>query len=419
MKIRDLAVAGGVWPFIRSTAILFNRFDCLNYSASLAYTTLLSLVPMVAMSLSVLSSFDVSRTAVMKFFFNWFLPNEELAGVIQKNINIFADNVASVSIFGLITLTVFSLWVVSAMESAFNMIWGVRGNRSVFNQFVAYWSALTFSPVLIAASIIITAQIRSLVLSDAWRDYSYAQGMTLKAIPVILTWTAFFLIYKLIPFTTVNARPAWAGAALAGSLFELAKLGFDYYLRNFANYNEVYGALSVIPIFLLWLYVVWVIVLLGAVITRVAQHGPVNAMAKEEKLRARNTLLLLLETARLFESGGGAMTRKMAKRILGLAPDQFSRLSQELRDMGLAEIVDSGGIMLSRPPERIYMGEVALALSDRVFGGFQGGAGVSGAVEEFIIRAGQAIEQGLSDITLKSLLAWNLEELESGEKPAS
>jgi membrane protein len=104
----------------------FYQDNCFMYAASLAYSTLLALVPLAAVSISILSSLDYSKDTVMNFFFKHFLPNEELALIIESNIDGFAANAASVSMFGAVALILFCIWVLSGIESAFNMIWKVH-----------------------------------------------------------------------------------------------------------------------------------------------------------------------------------------------------------------------------------------------------------------------------------------------------
>ncbi|MBI5815575.1 MAG: YihY family inner membrane protein [Nitrospinae bacterium] len=339
--------------------------SCPTYAASLAYTTLLALAPLAAISLSVITSFDFSRDATLRFVFERVLPNPELAMVIEKNINTFARNAASVSIFGVISLALLGVWVMSTVESSFNMIWRVGRSRPLFSQFVAYWSALTFSPVLIAASVIVTASVHSIVMSRAWAEYSYAQGFVLKFTPYALTWAAFFLIYKLIPYTTVNMAPAWAGAITAGTLFELAKLVFNYYLRNFANYTEVYGALAILPTFLLWLYVTWLIILLGSVIAYAIQY-PKEMEAKEAAGGDKSgyityySLLILAESARRFNAGAGPLSPEDAMIRFGVTAELYRTIAGKLEEGGFVSSIEgeSGKFLPARPPDEIRVADV-------------------------------------------------------------
>jgi len=344
--------------------------NCFTFAASLAYTTLLALAPLAAVSLSFVSSFAVSKTTVLNFVFERLLPNKELAAVIETNIDTFAANAASVSALGIAALALFSIWVMSTIESAFNMIWKVDKPRPVINQFVAYWSTLTFAPILIAVSIIVTAKIRALVLSEDWAEYTYLQGFILKMIPYALTWIAFLLVYRLIPYTNVHLKPALYGAVIAGTMFEAAKGFFDWYVLNWSTYTAVYGALAVIPIFLFWLYVTWLIVLLGAVIAYAIQYPKEIHSVKHEgfdrtKYLNYYTLRLLIEATRAYRAGEGPLNPRAVQTRLEITGEFYSDILQKLKKLDLIEFVEGTDdtFLISRPPENILVSHLLANLN--------------------------------------------------------
>ena len=177
----------------------FIKDNCLTYAASLAYTTLLALAPLAAIGLSILPSFGVSPETVLQFLFERLLPNQDLAGVVESNVDTFASNAASVGRYGIFFLAVFAWWVLSTIEASFNMIWKVGRSRPVVSQFVTYWFAVTFAPFLIALSVVATANLQAIVQGPEWAEYTFVQSTTLKLLPYTLIWIAFFLVYKLIP----------------------------------------------------------------------------------------------------------------------------------------------------------------------------------------------------------------------------
>lgn len=349
--------------------------NCTTFAASLAYTTLLALAPLTAVSLFILSSMRISEEInVLNFVIQTLTPNQELAAQVGERLNTFADKAASVSMFGVAALVLFSIWVMSTVESAFNMIWKVDKPRPLLNQFVAYWSTLTFAPILIAVSIIVTAQIQALVMSENWAEYSYLQGFVMKAIPYLLTWTAFLLLYRLIPNTAVYFKPALIGAVVAGTMFEAAKWIFDYYIRNWATYTAVYGALATIPIFLFWLYVAWLIVLFGSVIAYAIQYPKEITSEKHEgfdRTRYRNyyALRLLVEAARAYMAGLGSVTPKAAQEKLEITSEFYGDLVRRLQKLGLVEFVNGSEerFLFRRPPSDIKVMDVLTSLGGEVF----------------------------------------------------
>jgi len=344
--------------------------NCPTFAASLAYTTLLALAPLTAVSLSILSSMRMAgEVNILDFVIQSLTPNMEIARQVSEKLNIFAENAASVSIFGVAALVLFSIWVMSTVESAFNMIWKVDKPRPLINQFVAYWSTLTFAPILIAMSMIVTAKIQALVMSEDWAEYTYLQGFIMKVIPYALTWTAFFLLYRLIPNTSVYFKPAWIGSIVAGTFFEVAKWVFDYYLRNWATYTAVYGALATIPIFLFWLYVTWLIVLLGSVIAYAIQYPKEIKSEKHEgfdrtKFQNYYALRILVEATRAFESGHGALDPDVVRPRLEITGEFYGEILRKLKKLGLIEFVESSEerFLLKKPPADIKVADILTRL---------------------------------------------------------
>jgi membrane protein len=250
------------------------------------------------------------------------------------------------------------------------MIWKVDKPRPIINQFVAYWSTITFSPILIAVSIILTAKVQGLVLSEDWAEYTYVQSFTLKAIPYILTWIAFFLVYKLIPYTNVHFVPALYGAVAGGAMFEVAKLFFDYYILNWASYTVIYGALAIIPIFLFWLYVTWLIVLLGSVIAYAIQYPKEIHSVKQEgfdrsKYLNYYTLRLLVEASRSYLADEGSLKPRETQEKLEITAEFYGDILIKLKKLGIIEFIDGTNekFLLSKPPENILIADLMANLN--------------------------------------------------------
>lgn len=378
-----------------------------TFASSLAYTTILSLAPLTAISLSVLSSFKGSKTAVTSFIFQWLLPNEDLARIIGKNMDLFSANAASVSIFGVITFALIAVWVMGTVESAFNMIWKAPKGRPFFNRFITYWTAITFAPALIAASVAITASLHSMMDSGAIYGYSVSYNILLRASPYLFTWTAFALAYRLIPNVRVRMWPAWTGALVAGLMFEAAKRGFDYYLRAFAGYEKIYGAISVIPAFLLWLYVTWVIVLFGAALAYVIQHrDELDGGVGDSAYTPFFAMSLIALAVRDFEDGTAPTTPSRAKEEIGMKAELYETVTGVLHELDVIEFIDrgAGSFMLKRPPESVKAGPLLMSLAGS-------GLDIPNAPENvgdetlrlFFERTRKAALSGADDVTLLTL----------------
>jgi len=238
----------------------FKEDRCFDEAASLCYTSLLALVPLLAVVFVVVAAFPV--------FSEW---SERLQQLLLDNlvptagkqigagIGSFLSSVSSLTLPGTIALIITALILMFRIEVAFNRIWRVERSRSFLNRIIMYWAVLTLAPLLIGGAVVFSTQnlFSDRGLLDLVPPGLYRVGL------VLITTLVFTLIFLLVPNCRVRLRAALAGAVLSAFLFELAKLGFVAWVSN-ANYAVLYGALATVPIFLVWLYLVWVVVLLGA-----------------------------------------------------------------------------------------------------------------------------------------------------------
>lgn len=258
----------------------FNKYNCLSIASSLSFTTMLALVPLITVIFSTFSLFPVFETwstKIENYVFQSFVPT---AGEqIQEYLVDFSQKAGRLTAVGLLTLFVSSLMLLFTIENAFNQIWGIVKGRKLFQRLITYWAVLTLCPILIAVSLSMSSALLS---SEFVNQQTIVQGITqvvLQYLPWILEVLAFVLFYKAIPNTDVNIWHALCGGIIATIMFESAKLGFAFFIINFNNYQLIYGALATIPIFLIWIFLSWLVMLIGAVI--VAELGEMKARKKE------------------------------------------------------------------------------------------------------------------------------------------
>jgi membrane protein len=273
---------------------MFRRFVAhggLERAASLAYTTLLSLVPLMTVVFAILSAFPVADRVsemVQDFIFQNFMPAS--GEVVHRYLLEFSRKASRLSGVGFLVLLLVAIMLMSSIDTSFNAIWDVRRKRRPLNKFLVYWAVLSLGPLLVGASVLATSYLISLPLVTEATSSGMGRSL-LGWVPSLTSGIAFTLLYWLVPNRPVRLRHALAGGVLAAVLFEYSKQAFAWYVTTFPTYEAIYGALAAIPIFLLWIYLSWLVVLLGAEFTynlgtwrQVIRHGESPAAEMENML---------------------------------------------------------------------------------------------------------------------------------------
>jgi len=246
---------------------------CIQRASALAYASLLAIVPMVALGFSVFSSFqafDAFTGNIRDTLLQYLLPTSQQ--VVQDYLGSVADKTTALSVFGVLGLLFTATALLNTIEEAFNDIWRITRTRAWLSKFMTFWATLTLAPVLIGASISITSYFTALPIIKQVAEGATYIGQTPFLVPWLMSSLAMATLYTVLPNTSVPFRFAAVGGLVAGALFEWAKFGFAFYVTEIANYERLYGALSTLPIFLIWLYLIWVIVLIGSEISFCMQH---------------------------------------------------------------------------------------------------------------------------------------------------
>jgi membrane protein len=233
--------------------------DLIQVASSLTFTTVLALVPMLTVALAIFSAFPLFTTfrdALEAYFIQNLMPRA-ISSNILGYLNQFASKAARLSAFGAIALMATSLVTLATIEHVFNQIWRVKQKRSLFKRMLVYWALITLAPLLIGVSLTATSYLFSAIPGNK---------MLYTLMSVSFTTCAFSLLYLAVPNRHIDWRDAASGGLVAGVLFEIAKHLFAAFVIQIPTYTAVYGALAVIPIFLIWIYTSWLITLFGAVI---------------------------------------------------------------------------------------------------------------------------------------------------------
>lgn len=253
---------------LRVIAARFSEDRCAQIAASLTFTTLLSLVPLITIALTLFSAFPVFQefsTNIKNFMLAHMLP-ETGGKMISGYVAQFAESASRLTAAGILFLGLTAMLMMYTIENAFNIIWRVSFPRAVMQRVLIYWMVITLAPILIGASLTLTTWLISLS-SGLSSNISKLEVNLLKGVSVLLTTLAFTLLFRIVPNRHVPLAHALIGGVVAAALFELMNRAFGYYISHFPTYRLVYGAFASIPIFLLWIYLSWLTVLIGALIT--------------------------------------------------------------------------------------------------------------------------------------------------------
>ena len=244
--------------------LFFQRRGFQNAS-SLAYTTLLSIVPLVAVIFNFFGNlplFKEINETVQEFIFGNFVP--AFGHTVREYLITYSLKASQLTVTGIAALIIIALMMMATIDSALNHIWNVLGRRKALSRFLTYWAILTVGPILLGIGLYSTSYLLALPAITSVDSTLMIKSRLLAFMPFLTTTIAFTLLYILVPNCYVNRRNAIIGALIAALLFELAKYGFGVYVKAVPTYETIYGAIAAIPIFLVWIYLSWIIVLLGA-----------------------------------------------------------------------------------------------------------------------------------------------------------
>ncbi len=244
-------------------------------AASLSFTTLLALVPLATVALTFVARFPVFQhglDALESFLLKHMLPGSAYT-VVHHSIREFTDKATGLTGISIVFIAVTAAMATATIEREINLIWGIRRGRPLGRRLVVYALGLTVGPVLVGASLSLTTWLLTRSLA-AMPLQGFVAELVLKLLPLLFTTAALALLYAVVPARPVRWRHALAGGAAAAVAFESAKNGFAFYLTQVPTYEIVYGALAALPVFLIWIYLCWLIVLAGAAITATLAEPP-------------------------------------------------------------------------------------------------------------------------------------------------
>ncbi|OZI36341.1 hypothetical protein CEG14_15150 [Bordetella genomosp. 1] len=331
------------WParvlkIVRFAAHRADEERLLQVSSSLTFTTVLAIVPMLAVVLSLFTAFPVFqefRVALEDFLTNSLMP-PSVSDNIMDYLNQFARQASRLTAIGGAFLIVTSLLLIMTIDKTFNDIWHVTRQRPLPQRALVYWAVITLGPVVAGASLWATSFVARESLGLV-KDVPELVSLAISFIPLLLTGLAFAALFVVVPNRHVYWKDALTGGFGAAILLEIMKSAFAYYLTRFPAYTIIYGAFATLPVFLLWIYLSWLSILFGAT---VAATAPMIRMGRWDINRAAGAAFIdalgVLET--LVRAQGtlpAGRSSNHLSRLLRLHQDELNDVLEALNSLGM------------------------------------------------------------------------------------
>ena len=381
----------------------FAQDRCAQTAASLTFTTLLALVPMVTIALAVFSAFPVFEdfSAQIKIYLLNNLMPDNAGKIITQYMQQFADSAARLTAVGIVFLTVTAMLMMLTIDKAFNVIWRVTRPRPLVKRLVIYWAVLTLAPLLIGASLSLTSWLVGLSMGHVKYVPPFGVVM-LKTLPVLFATLAFALLFRLVPNRYVPWTHALIGALFAAVVFETMSRVFGYFISHFTTYTLVYGAFASVPIFLMWIYLSWLTILFGAVIAASLSHWRTPAAQHfAPAAQLLDALRVLQIMANGFQQGRVSALPELSKS-LRLGYDALEKILEDLAGADMVRKVEGSGWLLMRDVNHIRATKLLhLFVLDR---GALPARQNDDPLQQWLAVCAQQFDQN-TDITLRELFA--------------
>ncbi len=391
--------------YVQHAATGFMDDHCLLQASALTYTSLLSLVPLLAITFSVLKGLGVQKRLEPLLLEQFTVGSQEVVSSILEYVD--RTNVSSLGIAGVVGLLITAIMTLRNMEGSFNWIWKVHRGRSWTRTVSDYLSILVIAPFCFLVAMSATAYFSNPAIVEKMESIWLVGGyyrFLIKLGPFVIIWIAFTACYLLMPNTRVGFTSAAWGGIVGGTLWQFAQWGYVHYQIGVARYNAIYGALSQLPILLVWIYVSWVILLLGAELAFAHQN---LAHYTAEKARALRTppspvvrmLRILQAVGHRFRAGEKPFT--LEELVGALHMDRAVLESGLARLQGMGWLIpwdENGGlIVFQRPPQQMPLHLVVAPGTERE------GMDRADPLTDILGRADSGIRSSLEGMTVEDL----------------
>lgn len=341
-------------------------------ASGLAFTSLLAIVPLTAVVISIFSrvrAFENVEQRVREFLIEQFVAASQAE--VEHWIGVFSDGASRLGLFGFLFLLVTSIMLLNTIETNFNQIWRVAQHRTWVSRVTSYTSVLVLGSLFAGASLTLSARLQAILVSHGPLDPGIIALVKAWVIPFLLSTLAFLVAYMVVPNASVAFRGALTGAVVAGFLFEFGKFVIARTAGASVNLSILYGSMAVLPIFLIWLYYTWIIVLVGLEVAYTYQYKGAQSRPTYEEQGLEGlqlNLSLYLAIAAHFLHGQDPPTSDSLSRELNVPSDRIAIALRHLAEDGLVhragEHRTKQAIWIpASPPDRTCVRNVIKALT--------------------------------------------------------
>lgn len=420
-RVRD------VFGFFGHASLRFYNDNCFQTAASLTYTSLLALVPMMTIGFAIFSAFPAFgalQTRIQQAVFKNLVP--EIGDAILEYMNRFMANAGQMPIFGIVGLAISAVLLIWTIEGSFATVWRVREPRSYVTRILSFWAIVSLTPLFAGASLSLS--------STLWvaLEFAHLEGMVNPLagfgaiLPFLLQLAGCTLLYLIIPNRDVFWLDALAGGAVGSILLEGSKAVFAWYMREYPAYQTIYGALATVPIFLFWLYIAWSTVLFGAVVAaslpewragKITRGGPEGLLPAQRLGLALAVLHELMDASRL---GVGLRRRTLVARV-PVGTVLIDGILEQLRDAHWIAHTTRDAWVVTRDLGEATLFDLMKALGIGLRGSVRGLGGLELPWQERtaqLLETAEARQEELLTVPIKQLLSDLPETGQPGSRPA-
>ena len=365
-------------------------------ASALSYTFVLSLIPLTTVLFSLYSKFGQFKEFekdINSILLKLFMP--QYVSRIQSLINSLINKSSSMGIIGIIGLVVFSVLLLETVDDSLHEIWRVKRKTPRYIKYISYWAFITLAPLMIALSLYLSSKFRQTTMGREILTSIIFTSFIKIALPWILTSSAFFILYYVFPSFPFSIKNALIAALFAGFLWELSKYLFDFYIEHFSLVPYIYGAIGVLPMFLIWIYFSWLIALLGAELVHILEGF---SEIKNEDALSLSIMLILMKN--YLEKGATSISE--LSDAVGVKKPVIIHSLERLYERSLVTFLQDGkSVIPTISPGKIKLKELLIKLGLLNFS-----IPENGKLKEIVKPVVSAINTPAINASLKEILSY-------------